>query len=561
MNIYEHIRLHYEQNLARLREAAETEIDLPLPPLTEVKFNLYAQTGNRLIYEKDYFTRRRSLVLYGLSSLIDHKHNHLQRLEDIIRCICEEETWALPAHVKRDTDRDWRRTVDLFASETAQALAEITTLLKDDLSEETQVIVRDNVTFRVLDPFFNKKPPYSWWEKGANNWNAVCCSCIGSAALHLEYALPVSDRITRILESLKYYIASFPEDGACLEGLAYFSYGMGYYVAFARQLKEAAQGSIDLFRNEQIARIASYQSHAYFSNNCAVPFSDSDPHEKFRPGLSCFLSTQYDEAFIPPFESAAFWDTDFNYRWATAFRDVAWTEEWLRTKDNSIMFSLRDSYKQYTYTASQQVLIHDERNGIFLGIKGGHNGEPHNHNDVGSFFLIANGEILLEDLGFGEYTKDYFAPATRYNQLNTRSSGHNIPLLDGEEQVPDKAATCSSFTTQSSRITMEIGKAYGENKTLKREIAYNKEKGQLTIRDASPQEITENLITRIKPTLTDKGITLKGEKSHCQITFFPASPQPHVISETYIDHYGTQQTAYRILHNSGTFATITIKTR
>ncbi len=225
------------------------------------------------------------------------------------------------------------------------------------------------------------------------------------------------------------------------------------------------------------------------------------------------------------------------------------------------MSSHRDSYKQYTYTASQQVLIHDERNGIFLGIKGGHNGEPHNHNDVGSFFLIANGEILLEDLGFGEYTKDYFAPATRYNQLNTRSSGHNIPLLDDEEQIPGKAAACSSFTAQSSRITMEIGKAYGENKTLKREIAYNKEKGQLTIRDASPQEITENLITRIKPTLTDKGIMLKGKKSHCQITFFPASPQPHVISETYIDHYGAQQTAYRILHKSGTFATITIKTR
>ena len=39
--------------------------------------------------------------------------------------------------------------------------------------------------------------------------------------------------------------------------------------------------------------------------------------------------------------------------------------------------------------------------------KGGNNGESHNHNDVGSFQYLADGEAFLDDLGAGEYTKDF----------------------------------------------------------------------------------------------------------------------------------------------------------
>lgn len=43
-----------------------------------------------------------------------------------------------------------------------------------------------------------------------------------------------------------------------------------------------------------------------------------------------------------------------------------------------------------------------------MAAKGGNNGEPHNHNDVGSFFYLVGDEMLLTDLGAGEYTKEYF---------------------------------------------------------------------------------------------------------------------------------------------------------
>lgn len=62
-DIYASVKRHYEQNLERIRKAALDEIDAPLPPLTEEKFALFEKTGNRLIYENDYFARRRALLL------------------------------------------------------------------------------------------------------------------------------------------------------------------------------------------------------------------------------------------------------------------------------------------------------------------------------------------------------------------------------------------------------------------------------------------------------------------------------------------------------------------
>lgn len=65
-----------------------------------------------------------------------HEKEDIQKLEEVIREICAEECWALPAHVRRKENPNWRGVIDLFASETGQTLAHIITLLKDELSED-----------------------------------------------------------------------------------------------------------------------------------------------------------------------------------------------------------------------------------------------------------------------------------------------------------------------------------------------------------------------------------------------------------------------------------------
>ena len=60
-------------------------------------------------------------------------------LEDTMWAICDEYTWALPAHMNGNQGiyvnyQSDRYTIDLFAAETGQALAEIIRLLGDKLN-------------------------------------------------------------------------------------------------------------------------------------------------------------------------------------------------------------------------------------------------------------------------------------------------------------------------------------------------------------------------------------------------------------------------------------------
>ena len=112
-----------EQYLDCIRKNAAGMMDEAMPEADEALFSLFEKTGNRLRYEDVYFTRRKYLAVFGLLSILDGSEAYVKKLTEVLKGICREECWALPAHVHRDTDPDWRVCVDLFASETGQALA------------------------------------------------------------------------------------------------------------------------------------------------------------------------------------------------------------------------------------------------------------------------------------------------------------------------------------------------------------------------------------------------------------------------------------------------------
>ena len=73
------------------------------------------------------------------------------------------------------------------------------------------------------------------------------------------------------------------------------------------------------------------------------------------------------------------------------------------------------------------------RGGLFGAMKGGHNAENHNHNDVGAFLLYVDGEPAVVDVGNMVYTAKTFGPE-RYTLVITRSRNHNLPLFGEEVQ-------------------------------------------------------------------------------------------------------------------------------
>ncbi|MBW4094682.1 MAG: hypothetical protein HIU81_04455, partial [Acidobacteria bacterium] len=62
--------------------------------------------------------------------------------------------------------------------------------------------------------------------------------------------------------------------------------------------------------------------------------------------------------------------------------------------------------------------------GLTLVVKGGHNGEHHNHLDVGSFIVASNGIPCVVDAGQPTYTAQTFGPR-RYEIRPMQSRWHN----------------------------------------------------------------------------------------------------------------------------------------
>ena len=116
---------------ADIERAGDELRNQPMPELREEDFFLFKKTGNRLIYEGEYFGRRKYLTVFGILSEFEGKEEDLKMLSQVLDAICTEKFWALPAHV--DFDALDEKTIDLFAAETAQSLLEIVDILGDKL--------------------------------------------------------------------------------------------------------------------------------------------------------------------------------------------------------------------------------------------------------------------------------------------------------------------------------------------------------------------------------------------------------------------------------------------
>ena len=74
--------------------------------------------------------------------------------------------------------------IDLFASETGFYLAEILHLLGGRLDQRVVTRCRTEIRRRILDSFLSDYHAY-WWERGANNWGAVCACSVGISSICL----------------------------------------------------------------------------------------------------------------------------------------------------------------------------------------------------------------------------------------------------------------------------------------------------------------------------------------------------------------------------------------
>src|SRR5690606_35891584 len=174
---------HLQSSLRDMRIEAVRAQETPLEPLSFSIFRLFETTGDRAVFERAYFDRRRRLAGLALTSVIDDADMYLSTLSDLMWEVCNEYTWALPAHLPVGIDQIQanrvppEQVVDLFAAHTANMLAEIISLLGPRLPAWLSYRVRAEIDHRVLRPIFYD-PQHFWWESASMNWASVCGGCV-----------------------------------------------------------------------------------------------------------------------------------------------------------------------------------------------------------------------------------------------------------------------------------------------------------------------------------------------------------------------------------------------
>ncbi len=532
-----------------LRKFSEGLKDTPTEPLVFSLFRKFEEDGNRMIFESKYFNRRQKLTAYALEYWLFREEEALKYLQDIIWVILEEYTWALPAHLGGKSlsvkQADGTYVVDLFAAETAQALSEILTFLGDDLHP----ILKDRIHFeierRILSRAYENMGEF-FWHKTSNNWSAVCSGSVGMTAI---YEIKDNERlayfINNTLSTLENFYQGFSADGACLEGLGYWAYGFGYFMCFADMLYRRTEGEINLFDDPHIKNIAFFYTKMFFKGSRTVSFSDGGSRGKCSMWALSILSRYYPDYILPGAEYINF-DYSGNgcSRFASSLRDVVCTRNDLKSGNNEIVGTYKLSDAGW-YIASSS-------SGIGIAAKAGHNAEPHNHNDVGSFLIFKNGESMISDIGSGEYTRKYFSNE-RYDIFCNSSASHSVPIIDGKYQESGRAAQAKDVRIFDDGIESDIACAYDipALKSLKRRVFFDYESGLTRIRDEFdfdelPSSVVERFIAPENPEVNHGNVVLKTGNQKMTIYFEADKWDARVNTVVDKDHSANDRKTYTI---------------
>ncbi|MBE6537507.1 MAG: hypothetical protein E7673_06100 [Ruminococcaceae bacterium] len=500
-----HYKNYLDERLADWDKYCEGKV------ITELKysdFKKFFTTGNRSVYESQYFKRRGMLVTSAILSLIyPEEEKYIDYLNDVIFAICDEYTWSVPAHHPKLEVYD-KTFIDLFASETGFSLAEIYTLLGDRLDKIVRDRIKIEIQSRIIDSFMSDR--YFWWaERCTNNWAAVCSGSVGCTFMLMRPDLfpEVKGRIGEIMER---FLSGFESDGYCLEGTGYWHYGFGFFVTYADMLKAFTEGADDYFKRDKVRVIATFLQKMFLSGTSAVSFADGGDQLKYHIGLLHYLKNLYPDD-VKVYSPEYSYMRDNCHRTCLSIRAASWLSPEIYDNPESVA-----SEAEY-YAEESKWYVRRTKNYGFAA-KGGNNGEHHNHNDVGTFIFAKDGKQLITDMGRGAYTKQYFRNETRYEFIECSSLGHCVPYFDGDKiQKMGSDFRADDYTYREGYLAFDMAKAYGDEavRSVKREFRTYSDYVTVTDTFDCDCAITDRIVSVIKPEIFDGTVKIES----AEITF------------------------------------------
>ncbi|MCK5801653.1 MAG: heparinase II/III family protein [Lentisphaeria bacterium] len=470
---------------AQIVKSAESCLNTPPPEVPDELYLQFSKTGNRTGYQRPYGQRSGRIHKLMMGECLENQGRFVQALERDVLAMCDERSWTMPAHDAKLTNFEGTfLTIDLGSVARAWLLSSVDWWLGAKLSPAVRQRLRSEVRRRVLDVYMaaldEEDTRGNWWMKGNNNWNAVCTAGVVSTALNLLDSRQERARILAAAElSNPYFLSGFTEDGYCSEGMGYWNYGFGHFMALGLAARAATGGKLDFFQGEKLERIAAYARAFQIEPGRSPWFADGGGNPSAH--VWSLVRLVYPDAVPPGFKPPSVVSGSQIYVSLRAFG-----QEPTLPESDDVSLPIRDWFAEAQILLSRSVPGVEVPFGV--AIKGGHNAEHHNHNDVGSFTIMLGGEAFVLDPGGEVYTRRTFS-RERYVSKMLNSYGHPVPVVGGELQVGGRSAAAkllgSEFTDELDRLTLDISGAYRvpEMTKLVRTFVHDRSKRVVTVTD------------------------------------------------------------------------------
>ncbi len=468
-----------------LINAAREVSSASYPLLTATQFLAFVRDGDRQRYEIPYFKRRQMLIRLAVGEAVEAKGVFLDQAIDGLWLLAEETSWVISAHnidphpgsplrEERPLPDKTDPVIDLFAAQTAATASLCCHILSERLDAVSPQIVnrmRQEVETRLIEPFLTRDD--YWWmgvtRQDLNNWTPWILS---NVLICLLYWVNDPERLAlglfRVIQMLDRYLGCLPDDGALDEGVAYWNMAGASVLDCLELLHHASGGWLDVFAEQKIRSIARFPLLAHISGPYFLNFADCDAQPRLDGERICSFARHLDDGELLALGQSVM-----------ALHPTYWPEDtpqMSRVLDrlfNQAPQSVQPAQptRQGAVMLSSIGLWAGRRGRLCAAIKGGHNGENHNHNDLGSFIYCIDGQPMVIDVGNMTYTARTFSDE-RYSLFNTRSANHNIPLIGDFEQAPGKAHDARTLRMDVHGAQYSLEAAYPQEAGL---IAFTRE--------------------------------------------------------------------------------------
>lgn len=446
---------------------AEVAAKTPIPSFPATDYLDFKRTGRRQETQVAINYRRTTLRVLAMAECIEDQGRFLDPLLDLIWATCEESIWCRPAH-DPDLPDVTDPTVDLMTAMTAFELAEVDALLGGRLEPALGPRIRHEVDRRAFVPFLAMEQHhwlFSTPRKQINNWSAVCNGGILGAALYLEDdPKRLATIVHKGLRSLDDYISGFDVDGGTSEASFCWSFGFGCFTMLADLIEHRSDAQITLW-NDRTRLIAGFPLRTQIGLRRFVNFSDSEIHFNHNPELLAYLATRLNMPDLMRIASHQLPNPRAT-QMSWAIRECFWSPEEDMTP---YIPGVHDWFRGLQWMFSRQ--DPEDPDAMVLAIKGGHNREMHNQNDIGHFTLDVWNEPLLVDLGKSPFDRKYFKHHDgRYDFIVAGSQGHSVPVVNGYTQsygIEHCAKVLDhSHGADEDRVEYDIAAAYPDEAGL-----------------------------------------------------------------------------------------------